>query len=213
MNVSKIILSTLFTGLVGLGVYLLAGKSVNLEDLNSVEESAIEGKNTAIEELMAEGKAATTDKTMTRKSDETMKKDEVVMTDQKETVATPSFSGAVLAGRSAPLLDFKKSDYDQALVSGKLVLLYFYANWCPVCLAEFPKMQSAFNKLTTDQLIAFRVNYKDNETDADEISLAKQFGVAYQHTKVFVKNGQLVSKHPDGWEENRYLQEISNRLP
>jgi len=129
-----------------------------------------------------------------------------------ESTASTSFSGKVLAGTSAPLLDFKKSDYDQALASGKLILLYFYADWCPICQAEFPKMQSVFNTLETDQIVAFRVNYKDDFTDSDEVNLAKQFGVAYQHTKVFLKNGTLISKHPDSWGEGRYLSEINNRL-
>jgi thiol-disulfide isomerase/thioredoxin len=123
-----------------------------------------------------------------------------------------SFSGTVLAGTSAPLLDFKKADYDKAVASGKLILLYFYADWCPLCKAEFPKMQTAFSELTTDNVIGFRVNYKDSATDADETTLAKQFGVAYQHTKVFVRNGALVSKHPDSWDEARYDKEINERL-
>lgn len=131
---------------------------------------------------------------------------------EKPAATSMSFSGTVLAGSSAQLLDFKKADYDKAVASGKLVLLYFYADWCPNCIAEFPKMQSAFNGLTTDNVIGFRVNYKDGATDADETALAKQFGVAYQHTKVFIKNGVLVSKHPDSWDEARYVKEINGRL-
>ena len=122
------------------------------------------------------------------------------------------YSGTKLAGNTAPLLDFTKADYDAAVASGKLVLLYFYANWCPICRAEFPKMQTVFDELTADAVVGFRVNYKDNETNTDETTLAKQFGVAYQHTKVFVRGGDLVSKHPDSWSAERYRKEINDRL-
>ena len=119
------------------------------------------------------------------------------------------YSGALLAGTSAPMLDFVKSDYDKALASDKLVVLYFYANWCPICKVEIAQaLYPAFNELTTDQVIGFRVNYNDNETNDDEVGLAREFGVAYQHTKVFVKNGQRILKSPEGWNKDRYINEI-----
>jgi thiol-disulfide isomerase/thioredoxin len=125
--------------------------------------------------------------------------------------AEPSYVGTVLAGTASPLLDFTVVDYRAAVESEKLVLLYFYADWCSICKAEFPQMQAAFNKLTDPNIVGFRVNYKDSGTDADETALARQFGVAYQHTKVFVEGGKLLSKHPDGWDEVRYLKEIGER--
>jgi len=123
-----------------------------------------------------------------------------------------SFKGEVLAGSTSPLLDFNESDYKKALASDKLVTLYFYANWCPSCRIEFPKMQSAFNKLSGDNVIGFRVNYNDNQTDSAEKGLAKEFGVAYQHTKVFVKNGERILKSPETWDEARYTSEINKFL-
>src|SRR3990167_3874553 len=152
------------------------------------------------------------EKAMMQKDGETMmeKKDDGAMIDKGETVM--KYSGAVLAGKSAPLLDFTKADYDAALNSDKLVVLYFYANWCPICKAEFPVMQKVFNELSTDNVIGFRVNYNDDQTDNDEKNLAKQFGVAYQHTKVFVKNGQRILKSPEGWDEQRYDTEINKAL-
>ena len=79
-------------------------------------------------------------------------------------------------------------------------------------MSEFPVMQKVFNELTTDKVIGFRVNYNDDQTDNDEKNLAKQFGVAYQHTKVFVKNGQRILKSPEGWDYKRYDTEISKAL-
>ena len=160
---------------------------------------------------MAQEKAMMEKEVMEQKEKDAMtQKDGETMMDKGETMM--KYSGAVLAGKSAPLLDFTKADYEAAVKSDKLVILYFYANWCPICKAEFPVMQKTFNELGTDKVIGFRVNYNDDQTDADEKALAKQFGVAYQHTKVFVKNGERILKSPEGWDDKRYDMEINKAL-
>lgn len=138
------------------------------------------------------------------------------ITPEEQKLTLPLYRGTVLAGANAigraALLNFVKSDYEKAKRSDKLIVLYFYANWCPICREEFPKMQAAFNELTLDTVIGFRVNYKDSDTDKDEEALAREFGVGYQHTKVFLKNGQRILKAPDSWDQNRYRSEISKIL-
>lgn len=133
---------------------------------------------------------------------------------RSSTAAQPAatFSGQVLAGTSAPLLVFNRADFDAALADGKLVVLYFYANWCPVCRAEFPAAQAAFNQLTSDQVVGFRVNFNDSDTDDSEEAMARRFGVPYQHTKVFVKGGQQLLKSPEEWDTPRYLDEVARHL-
>jgi len=158
----------------------------------------------------------------TTEHDTIMTKDDSVMEDKgdpmmedrgdpimDDTSIQDSFTGALLAGSETPLLDFTKSDYDKALASKKIIVLYFYANWCPICKAEFPKMQSAFNSFSSNEIVGFRVNFNDNETDQYEKDLARQFGVAYQHTKVILKDGERVLKSPESWEESRYISEIN----
>ena len=121
-------------------------------------------------------------------------------------------SGTVLAGSTSPVVDFNMDDYQSAAASGKLILLYFYANWCPVCRAEVPEMYSAFSELNDSRAIAFRVNFNDDQTDSSEVELARTFGVPYQHTKVIVKNGQVQLKSTEAWNKNRYLFELNKAL-
>lgn len=123
------------------------------------------------------------------------------------------YTGEVLAGDTAPLINFNRADYEQALTEDKLVVLYFYANWCPICRVEVKNaLYPAFNELDTDKVVGFRVNYKDSNTEPSEEDLAKEFGVGYQHTKVFLKDGQRILKAPDGWDKDRYLEEINKAL-
>lgn len=119
------------------------------------------------------------------------------------------YAGVLLAGSAAPLLDFTKADYEEAKQSDKLVMLYFYATWCPICKKETADaLYPAFNELTDERVIGFRVNYNDGDTDESEKALARELGVAYQHTKVFLKNGERILKSPEGWDKARYLAEI-----
>ena len=72
------------------------------------------------------------------------------------TITDFNYKGKVLTGSKSPLLEFDKSDYDVVLGTDKLVILYFYANWCPICKAEFPKMEQAFNELASDKAIGLK---------------------------------------------------------
>lgn len=157
---------------------------------------------------------------LTEIKDEAIKKENGEMTEKEIIMKNPvieekyptQYSGTILAGSLSPIIDFNKSDYDKAVASDRLVVLYFYANWCPICREEVPHLYAALNELNTYKVIGFRVNYNDNQTDDDEKKIAKQFGVAYQHTKVFLKNGQRILKSPESWKKDRYLNEINETL-
>src|SRR3989344_1269364 len=116
----------------------------------------------------------------------------------------PGYQGKVIAGKSAPFLEFNKADYDKALAEGKIIVLDFYANWCPICRAEAPAINEGFNSLTSDKIIGFRVNFKDSDTDKNEEQLAKELKIPYQHTKVILKNGKEFSRSLDSWDRGAF---------
>lgn len=143
------------------------------------------------------------------KEDAIMEKDNAMM-QKEDTIMEKIYTGKVLAGTGATkYLDFNKADYDKALKEKKKILLYFYASWCPTCKKEQPETLAAFNEINEQELIGFRVNFRDSDTDADEEALAKEFGVSYQHTKIILKDGQRIGKWPDSWDKQRYLEELS----
>lgn len=118
-------------------------------------------------------------------------------------------TGEVLAGTTTPFVNFNQKDYDQALRENRDILLYFYANWCPICRVELTRTHEAFNELELTNVVGFRVNYNDNETDDFEENLARQFGIAYQHTKVILNDGQQTLKNGETWGKDRYIEELS----
>jgi len=117
-------------------------------------------------------------------------------------------SANVLAGTTTKYLAFDKIEYDKARMANKIILLKFYANWCPSCQAEESEIYSAVNSLNNPNLVIFRVNYKDTDTDSYETELAKDFGITVQHTKVLLKNGKVALKSLETWTAERYLSEI-----
>lgn len=149
-----------------------------------------------------------TSQTQTGKSTGDVKKADGMIVKEGE-MMQPEYEGKVLAGTTSKYLEFKKADYDKALKEKKKILLYFYASWCAICKAEQPQALAAFDEFNDPGLIGFRVNFKDSDTDAGEEALAKEFGIAYQHTKVILKNGKQVLKAPDTWDKQRYLDEMA----
>lgn len=131
-----------------------------------------------------------------------------------EDVNAVTYTGNRLAGITAPYLEFNKADYGAALAADKIIVLDFYANWCPICRAEEPAVFEGFDSLTSDhdRVVGFRVNYNDDDTEAAEEALAEQFGVTYQHTKVILKNGEPILTTQSTWTAEQLRAEVEAAL-
>ncbi|MFT5360234.1 MAG: inhibitor of cysteine peptidase [Candidatus Paceibacteria bacterium] len=117
------------------------------------------------------------------------------------------YEGDIIAINGSPFIDFNQADYEEALESDKTIFLYFFAKWCPTCKRELrDATEPAFDAYTGDNIVGFRVNYNDRDTSNFEDDLAAEFGVLYQHTKVFIKDGEMIFKVPNSWSEVEYLE-------
>ncbi|MCC6563565.1 TlpA family protein disulfide reductase [Candidatus Uhrbacteria bacterium] len=89
---------------------------------------------------------------------------------------------------------FTKAKYDAARAAGKPIFLFFFANWCPTCREQEPRLQKTVPS-HEGGVIGLRVNFNDTETDEEEKALANEFGVTYQHTGFFIgRDGQTKKK-------------------
>jgi len=100
--------------------------------------------------------------------------------------------------------EYSESDYLAARESNRPIFLYFYANWCPTCARQEPIIVEIMNLADSkyDEIVAFRVNFNDNQTDNDEDKLARDFGVRYQHTMFVLDSG--------GNQQARFLGDTSS---
>ena len=79
--------------------------------------------------------------------------------------AAPEAPSGPAVGTIAP--DFKVQNLvtgeDVTLSSqhGKVVILTFWASWCPPCKRELPILESAQRVISKDRLVVFAVSYRD----------------------------------------------------
>jgi thiol-disulfide isomerase/thioredoxin len=134
------------------------------------------------------------------------------MIEDEPVVEPDAYLGEILSDSDSPVIDFNKKDYEKALAENRIIVLYFYANWCPICAAEVPKFYDAMEEINNENVIGFRANFNDDDTDSDEEDLAREFGVSYQHTKVILVDGERILKAPDSWDKEHYITEINKLL-
>jgi thioredoxin 1 len=140
--------------------------------------------------------------------DATVEEDNLSTQKERAVTATETDFDKTIDVVSASYEPFSRAAYERAISENKIILLYFYASWCPVCRDEQPLVQKAFNSFNGEKVIGFRVNYKDSDTDADELDLAEEFGVTYQHTKVILSDGKVLEKSLAVWIENDYAAKL-----
>jgi thiol-disulfide isomerase/thioredoxin len=81
--------------------------------------------------------------------------------------AAPEVPSGPAVGTIAP--DFKVRNLvtgeDVTLSSqrGKVVILTFWASWCPPCKRELPILESAQRVISKDRLVVFAVSHRDSE--------------------------------------------------
>ncbi|MBI5613383.1 thioredoxin family protein [Candidatus Gottesmanbacteria bacterium] len=135
------------------------------------------------QEKMAKEKSA-----MQIKEDAAMKEQQA--TEKKE-------DGKTMADKtSVRYVEYSKTVLDGSVANRRV--LFFYANWCPVCKPADVDFQANSDKIPSDVTV-IRVNYNDSDTDQEEKDLAKKYGITYQHTFVQIDTqGKEVAKWNGG---------------
>ena len=112
----------------------------------------------------------------------------------------------------AQYLAFDKKEFENAKSENKVILLDFYANWCPVCRLENPKIRSALKEFKSNEVVAFQVHYNDGDVTEEHIALAKEYGINIQHTKVILKDGEVALKSLESWSKDTAVNELRKVL-
>ncbi len=183
-----------------LGLFLTIG-CISAENQTQVSDAMMEKTGDVMEKDNAMEK---TDNTMEKDGNSMMEKEGEAMEKTGDAMEKPDVMVKGLAYQP-----FSQAAYDQAKADGKTIFLEFYANWCPTCKAQDPALRSGLSKIESDNLVAFQVNYKDSETDADEQALAQKFNITYQHTHVVTNTSEeTLLKSQENWSEQDVIEKI-----
>lgn len=92
--------------------------------------------------------------------------DEQPLTPAPDTRPTPDLLKAPYAEVGKPAIDFALSDLDGNTVwlsdyLGKVVIISFWATWCPPCQAEIPELVSLYPELQADNVVILAVNFRE----------------------------------------------------
>lgn len=147
--------------------------------------------------------------TLMEQSEDSMQKTDIQMQKESSDLTVKKSEGVIMddgvitdGGEYTP---YSETAFDQA--RNKRRVLFFYANWCPTCRPADADFEVNISKFPKD-LVLFRVNYNDPDTDADEKALAQKYAVTYQHTYVQVDaNGIEIAKW-NGGQTDKLLSSI-----
>jgi thiol-disulfide isomerase/thioredoxin len=115
---------------------------------------------------------------------------------------------------------------------GKIVIISFWASWCPPCLKELPLLEKIQNKIGTKQIKVVAINFKESRKSYHKIkkrlsslkltlthdrkgTIAKKFGVsAIPNLFIVGKDGTLIF-HNVGYNDssiNKILTVLNEQL-
>jgi peroxiredoxin len=83
-------------------------------------------------------------------------------------------------GEVAPDVVFELTDGSKVKLSdfrGKVVMLYFWADWCPACKKEFPETQNYYKELKSEEFELIAVNVGQPKSVSEKF--AKDFGAEF----------------------------------
>ena len=97
------------------------------------------------------------------------------------------------------------TSFDELLVSGKLVIVDFWATWCGPCRMLSPLLDEVEAEMA-DQVEVVKVNVDD----ADEIAM--RYRIMSIPTLLFFKNGEMVDRTVGAMPKSALVDKINANL-
>ncbi len=94
----------------------------------------------------------------------------------------------VTAFAASAIQPYSKASFDEALNTGKTVVVHVHADWCPVCQKQQPTIQSLAASPAMAKVVFVRVNF---DKDRDFLSTYK---VPSQATILVFRGGKEVAR-------------------
>ncbi|MES9830996.1 MAG: TlpA disulfide reductase family protein [Candidatus Thiodiazotropha sp. DIVDIV] len=84
------------------------------------------------------------------------------------------------------LFDIANNKHSLSGLNGNVVLVNFWASWCPPCIEEMPSMTRLVESISSDRLVVLAVNVKEKRARVERIAsrLELNFPVLLDHKKV-----------------------------
>lgn len=107
-----------------------------------------------------------------------------------------------LSGGQSNELDFESTTVDGQAIRlsdyrGQVVMLNFWATWCPPCRAEMPAIQAAYMRHQNDGFVVLAVN--NRETSAEILPFVASYGLQFpivMDTRAQIQQAFAVSAFP-----------------
>jgi len=110
----------------------------------------------------------------------------------------------------------------------KIIMIHFWADWCPHCRQEFPELQKAYNELKSEGFLIVGINSGQSFDHVigiqqefnltfpmlvdEAAAVAKDYKVAGLPSSFFIdEQGRIVDREV-GWVKVEKLKEIFNQL-
>jgi len=106
------------------------------------------------------------------------------MMSRRTLLASLAIVGFAAPALAAERIDYSRAAFDAALHSGKPILVWIHASWCPTCKAQAPTLAKLEGEPQYKDLTVVRVDF-DSQKDA-----VKRFGARMQSTLITFKAGK-----------------------
>lgn len=143
----------------------------------------------------------------------------------------PTLEKGVPAGAKAPdfsTTDLEHKNYKLSDYQGKMVMIYFWADYCPACKKEFPATQKYYTELQEEnfELLAINVAQAPSATkkfrekygatfpmllDTAGI-IAEKYGVQELPVNYFIKPDGTVARRIVGWVDKNQVNVMINQI-